>query len=111
MTGLIIAIVALLLIGAFVALFMAPKMRDRRRERVIQERRQEVAGAHHETAEQRRIHAEQMEQQARHARAEAELHAQKAELHERGMADHELVDHDQSAQGRFTRHPEERPTR
>jgi hypothetical protein len=101
-TGLIIAIVvvALILIGLLVLL---PRMRAtaerKKAERELSQRRETVAGEHREAAREREQRAEVAEQKARMAqqaaekeRAEAGMMEQRAEMHERGMADDELVD-------------------
>jgi hypothetical protein len=96
-----IVIAALLVIG-FVAIAL-PRMRSRariqKRERELQSRRDRVAGEHRAEAESRELQAEQAEQRARIAareaeaeRAQAELHQERAGLHERGLADDELID-------------------
>ena len=91
-TGAIVAIVvAALIIIALIAL-VVPRMQARSRERAVARRRNEVAGAHREVAEQRLAEAERAEQVARAERAEAELHASRADLHEQGLADDELDD-------------------
>ena len=70
---------------------MSERELRRRRERVISEQRQEA-----ETRAKRAEEAEQRariaEQEARRERAEAQVRRERASLHERGMADHELVD-------------------
>ena len=101
-TGLIIVIVvvALILIGLLVLL---PRMRAtaerKKAERELSQRRETVAGEHREAAREREQRAEVAEQKARMAqqaaekeRAEAGMMEQRAEMHERGMADDELVD-------------------
>jgi Sec-independent protein translocase protein TatA len=101
-TGLIIAIVvvALLLIGLLVLL---PRLRAagerKKAERELQNRRQEVAGRHRDEARQRELEAERAEQRARIAqtqaekeRADANLQQERATLHDRGMADDELIE-------------------
>jgi hypothetical protein len=91
-TGAIIAIaVAAALIILILALVM-PRMRRRQEERRIEGRRQEVAGAHREEADDRMARAALAEREARRERAEAELHQSRADMHERGMADDELDD-------------------
>ena len=101
-TGLIIAIVVVALI-LLALLFLLPRMREKarvqKRERELNQRREAVAGQHHEVADTRQREAEQAERQARIAqkeaerqRAESELHQEKAEMHRRGDADHELID-------------------
>jgi len=101
-TGLIIAIVvvALILIGLLVLL---PRMRAaaerKKAERELVQRRETVAGEHREAAREREQRADMAEQKARMAqqaaekeRAEAGMMEQRAEMHERGMADDELID-------------------
>jgi hypothetical protein len=89
-TAAIIALViAALIVVALFAIVM-PRARARAREREIIRRRQEVAGAHREVAEERMARAERAERLARAERAEADLHASRAELHEQGLADDEL---------------------
>jgi type II secretory pathway pseudopilin PulG len=91
-TGVIIAIVvvAVLLVALFA--FVLPRMRERSRERQIVRRREEVAGAHREVAEERMAAADRAEREARAQRAEAELHESRAALHEEGLADDRLED-------------------
>jgi hypothetical protein len=91
-TGAIIAIVVIVLVLLAVVAFVLPRTRARAREREINRRRQEVAGAHREVAEDRMTRAQQAERIARAERAEAEMHASRAELHEQGLADDELDD-------------------
>jgi hypothetical protein len=101
-TGLIIAIVvvALIVIGLLVLL---PRMRAsaqrKKAERELVQRRETVAGEHREAAREREQRAEMAEQKARLAqqqaekeRAEAGMMEQRAQMHERGMADDELVE-------------------
>jgi hypothetical protein len=101
-TGLIIAlvVVALLLVAFLVVL---PRMRAaanrKKAERELQSRRDQVAGEHRDRASQRERQAEMAEQKARIAqsqaekeRAEAQLQHERASMHERGMADDELID-------------------
>src|SRR5215208_6049788 len=101
-TGLIIAIVVVALI-VIALLVMLPRMRANARrkqaERELHARRSSVAGEQREAALQRESRAERAEQQARIAeqearreRAEADLRRERAEMHERGMADDELID-------------------
>jgi uncharacterized protein HemX len=101
-TGVIIAIVvvALLLIALFA--FALPRMRGKKAERELAQRREHVAGQHREVAGEAEREAEVAEQRARMAqteaerqRAEAQLHQQQAEMHERGMADETLVRDDE----------------
>jgi hypothetical protein len=53
-------------------------------------RRDQVASAHRERADDRSARADYAEQQAARERAEAELHETRARMHERGLADDEL---------------------
>jgi uncharacterized membrane protein YcjF (UPF0283 family) len=93
-TGAIIAIVVgaviVLAILAFLLMRMLPRMRARREERRLNERREAVAGAHRDVAEQQTAQAQLAEREAQRARAEAQLHETRADLHERGLADDEL---------------------
>src|SRR3954447_24458638 len=102
-TGAIIAIVIVALIIIALLAFVLPRMRARARvrarEKELQERRERVAGEHRAEADQRQRQATQAEQKARIAqreaeaeRAQASLHQERAGLHERGMADDELID-------------------
>lgn len=95
----IVVIVVLVLVGLFL---MVPRARKRARvkkqERELRQRREQVVSEHREEAEDRERHGEEAERRARIAereaqreRAEAQLLQEKAALHERGMADHELV--------------------
>ena len=101
-TELIVAIVvvAILLI---VLLVLLPRMRASARrkqaERELHSRRERVADEHRSAAAERESRAEMAEQKARMAeqaaqreRAEAGMQQERADLHERGMADHELID-------------------
>src|SRR3954469_21679618 len=91
-TGVIIAIVvvAILLIALFA--FVLPRSREKARERQVVRRREEVAGAHREVAQERLAEADRAERAARAQRAEAELHESRASLHEEGLADDDLAD-------------------
>lgn len=99
-----IVVIIVVAVAIAVALFvLLPRMRrtaqikarerelSQRRDRVITEQREEatVRERRAEEAEQR---ARIAEQEARRERAEAQLRQERAELHERGMADHELVE-------------------
>jgi FtsZ-interacting cell division protein ZipA len=95
----IVAIVVILLIAMLVAL---PRMRQRAqlrsREKRLDERRDQVVTAHREEAADRGRRAEVAEQRARVAeqeaqreRAAAQAREEQANLHERGLADHELI--------------------
>jgi FtsZ-interacting cell division protein ZipA len=99
-TGLIIAIVVIALILIALFAFVLPRARRtarvKARERELGQRRERVAGEQRAEAEERRGQAEMAEQRAQMAeseatreRAEADLRAQ---MHERGMADDELID-------------------
>jgi FtsZ-interacting cell division protein ZipA len=109
-TGLIIAIVVIALILLALFVFVLPRARRKAqvkaRERELEQRRERVAGEHRAEAEERSRHAEMAEQKAQMAeteakreRAEAELREQRAQMHERGMADDELID--ESERDRF----------
>jgi len=102
-TGAIIAIVVVALIIIALLAFMLPRMRSRariqKRERELQQRRETVAGEHRAEADARERQAAEAEQRARIAqreaeaeRAQAQLHQERAGLHERGMADDELIE-------------------
>ena len=102
-TGLIIAIVVAVLIILAILFFVLPRARRqaqvKKRERELGQRRERVATEHRETATERQREAEAAEQRARMAQAEAErerseaqLHAERAQMHERGLADDELVE-------------------
>jgi|tagenome__1003787_1003787.scaffolds.fasta_scaffold20942665_3 uncharacterized protein HemX len=90
MTGLIIAIVVIAIIALVLFAFVMPRAREKARERELANRRDEVATAHRERAEDRTARADLAEQQAARERAEAELHQTRARMHERGLADDEL---------------------
>jgi FtsZ-interacting cell division protein ZipA len=102
-TGLIIAIVVIALILIALFAFVLPRARRtarvKARERELGQRRERVAGEQRAEAEERRGQAEMAEQraqmaesEARRERAEADLREQRAQMHERGMADDELID-------------------
>jgi hypothetical protein len=104
-TGLIVAIVVVALIVIALAV-MLPRMRaDARRrqtERELRDRRQAVAGEHRSEAAQREERADIADQKARMAqqaaereRAEANISNERADMHERGLADHELIEDDE----------------
>ena len=101
-TGLIVVIVvaAIILLALLVLL---PKMRAsaqrQKAERELNQRRETVADENRNAAREREQRAEMAEQKARIAqqtaekeRAEAGMMEQRAQMHERGMADDELVD-------------------
>jgi FtsZ-interacting cell division protein ZipA len=102
-TGLIIAIIVAVLIILAILFFVLPRARRqaqvKARERELGQRRERVATEHRDTATEREREAEAAEQRARMAQAEAEreradaqLHQERAQMHERGLADHELVE-------------------
>jgi hypothetical protein len=101
-TGLIIAIIVVALILIALAV-MLPRMRETARrkqaERELDNRRQAVAGEHRSEAAQRQEQADRAEQKARMAqqaaereRAEASLQNERADMHERGLADDQLIE-------------------
>jgi biopolymer transport protein ExbB/TolQ len=105
-TGLIIAIVVVALILIAVFAFVLPRMRRtaqvKARERELGQRREQVAEHHRAEAGTREREADMAERKAQLAQAEAEkqraqaqMDKQRADMHERGMADDELVaDHE-----------------
>jgi hypothetical protein len=101
----VIVLVVLLVVGGL-ALTRLPKARERARqreaERELGERREQVVDQHREEAAIRERQAEVAEQrvwvaarEAERERAESQLAEEKAKLHERGLADHELIDVDE----------------
>jgi hypothetical protein len=90
-TGAIIAIVVIAVILIALVAVVLPRTRARSRERQVVRRREEVAGAHREVAEERLADADRAEREARAQRAEAELHESRAALHEEGLADDDLA--------------------
>jgi hypothetical protein len=101
-TGLIIAIaVAAVIILALLVLMprMRASARRKQAERELHSRRERVADEHRSEAAERERAADMAERKARMAqqeaereRAEANLRQERAEMHERGEADHELID-------------------
>jgi hypothetical protein len=102
-TGLIVAIVVIALILLVLFAVVLPRARRKAevqaRERELTRRRENRAEEHRTEAAERRSEAEMAEQRARMAqaeaereRAEAEIGEQRAQMHERGMADDELID-------------------
>lgn len=91
-TGAIIAIVVVALLIVALIAFVLPRSRARARERQVVRRREEVAGAHREVAQERMAEADRIEREARAQRAEAEMHESRAALHEEGMADDDLAE-------------------
>jgi type II secretory pathway pseudopilin PulG len=106
-TGAIVAIVVIALIVLALLAFVMPRMRARSREREINHRREQVAGAHREVARERMADADRAEREARAQRAEAELHESRAALHDDGLADDHLADEHR----RFVREREAEETR
>jgi len=103
MSALAIVVLAVVVVVLLVALLVfVPRMRERRRlrmsERELRRRREGVIAEQYEEAASRNRLADRAEQrariaqqQARRERADAQLSQERASLHERGMADHELV--------------------
>jgi FtsZ-interacting cell division protein ZipA len=105
-TAAIIVIIAVVVIVVIALLLMLPRMRERARirgrERELDQRRDRVVTAHREEAADRERRAEVAEQRARVAeqeaqreRAAAQVREEQAELHERGLADDELISEDE----------------
>jgi uncharacterized protein HemY len=101
-TALIVVIVVAAVI-LLALLVMLPRMRatarQRQAERELHSRRSAAADEHRGIATEREDRAEQAEQKARMAeqaaqreRAEAKLESERADMHERGLADDELID-------------------
>jgi FtsZ-interacting cell division protein ZipA len=100
----IVVVVVVVVIGLLLA--RLPKARERvrlqRRQSELSERRGQAVDDHRDEAASRERQAEVAEQRARIAaqeaereRAESQLAEEKARLHERGLADHELIDSDE----------------
>jgi hypothetical protein len=106
-TGAIIAIVVIAIVLLALIAVVLPRMRAQSRERQVDRRRQEVAGAHREVAQERLAEADRAEREARAQRAEAELHESRAALHEEGLADDDLATEHQ----RFVRDRDGTPAR
>jgi hypothetical protein len=112
-TGLIIAIVVIVLI-LIALLVMLPRMRAKAQEqkarKELESRRDRVATEKREAGSTRASEAEKAEQQAvvaqqqaKAQRAEAEKLEAEAQLHERGLADDELIeDHERDRFGNVT---------
>ncbi len=105
-TWLIIVIVVVVVAILLAAVFVLPRAREKaritRRERELGQRRDQAITEHREVAESRARRADEAEhrariaeQEARRERAEAQLREEKAALHERGMADDELISDDE----------------
>jgi len=108
MSTVLIVVIVVVVAAVVVALLLTrlPQARERarvqKRERELNERREQVVDEHREEAASRDRQAEVAEQRARVAaqeanrqRAESQLAEEKARLHERGLADHELIDDDE----------------
>jgi FtsZ-interacting cell division protein ZipA len=102
----VVIVVVVVAVVAALSLTRLPRARERarvqKRERELSERREQVVDGHREEAASRDRQAEVAEQRARVAaqeaerqRAESQLAEEKARLHERGLADHELIDDDE----------------
>jgi hypothetical protein len=81
---------------------MRERAQTKRQERRLDERREQVVTAHRDEAAERERRAEVAEQRARVAeqeaqreRAAAQAREEQAKLHERGLADHELISEDE----------------
>jgi FtsZ-interacting cell division protein ZipA len=105
-TAVVIVIVAVVVIALIALLVALPRMRQRAqirgRERRLDERRDQVVTSHREEAAHRERRADVAEQRARVAeqeaqreRAAASAREEQANLHERGLADHELISEDE----------------
>jgi FtsZ-interacting cell division protein ZipA len=88
-TGLIIVIVAVIVIIGLL-LMALPRMRARREERELENRRQQAVETHRGEAQLKETRAEHAERIAQKERAEAQLHESRAQLHEQGLADDDL---------------------
>ena len=104
-TALIIAIVVVVL-ALLVLLVVMPRMRAKaqhaKAERELHDRRRTVADEHRSAADEGQERAERAEQRARLAekeaereRAEAGVAQERAQMHEKGMADDELIADDE----------------
>jgi hypothetical protein len=89
-TGAIIAIVLGVLILLVLLAVLVPRMRGRRRQHQLENRRGELASQHRQAATEQATRARQAESEAKRAEAEAELHEARADLHDHGMADEEI---------------------
>ena len=109
-TELIIGIIIVVVLVVIALLVMLPRMRaaaDRKQtQRELQSRRETVAEQHRAEAAEREKRAEMAEHKARIARqdaererAEANLRHEQASMHDRGLADDELID--ESERDRF----------
>jgi FtsZ-interacting cell division protein ZipA len=93
-TLIVLAIIAAVVLVALLVLLprMRAKQRERQMEREIATRRSQAADRHRGVAQRRETEAERLEREARAARLEADAHAERAQVHERGLADDQLVD-------------------
>ena len=100
----IVVIVAVVVIILVAFMLVAPRAREnariKRRERELDQRRDKVVTGHRQEAAERERKAELAEQRARVAdqeaqRDRAEVREEKATLHERGLADQDLIDEDE----------------
>jgi Flp pilus assembly protein TadB len=111
-TGAIVAIIVAALVIIAIVAFVLPRSRAQSRERQVRNRREEVAGAHREAADERMARADVAEREARRERAEAELHESRAQLHQEGLADDELDrDHERFVRGGETQSADRADTR
>jgi Flp pilus assembly protein TadB len=97
-TGAIIGLIvlALIVIAAFIVMSKFSKTRQREREierrnKAIEERREQVVTEERSAAEERQARADRAEQMARMERAAAEQHQARAEMHREGHLDEELA--------------------
>src|ERR1700685_2766331 len=108
MSTVLVVVIVVVVVAVVAALLLTrlPRARERarvqKRERELSERREQVVDGHREEAASRDRQGEGAEQRARVAaqeaerqRAESQLAEEKARLHERGLADHELIDDDE----------------
>lgn len=98
-TGVMIAIaVAVILVIAVLVMLARSRgsAKQRKAEREILKRREAAAGRHQTEAQERALEAQRLEHEARAQRLEAEAQGERAALHQRGLADQELVRSDES---------------
>jgi hypothetical protein len=121
-TALIVVIVVVVVLILVALALLVPRARERARvrarERELGQRREEVVGEHRRAADERGQQAELAERRARMAeqevtreRAAAQLERERAELHERGLADYELVADDERERFAGTSAVETNPSR
>ncbi|MDQ6835484.1 MAG: hypothetical protein M3016_04785 [Actinomycetota bacterium] len=102
-TAAIIVIVVVVVLVLVALLVLMPRMRERnrlrRRESELDDRREHVveanraeAGARDERADEAERRARIAQQEAQRERAEANIRQEKADIHERGIADEQLID-------------------